>query len=320
MTAVMPNSESNLMGWPEAPVEMPEDTRAKLGGSTQRLEACQLVSGPSKFLVFTYSNNYEDWRRVGLGARSRFKVDDIPGLLRFSQEEHAIPRAERIKLASPRYFREVEDQVGGVRDSMEASFTESLSADQFFRNHSSRLPGSEHATITATWGTNGFWMFCTSAIPQTEKEFEILRSEFKEYPCMTSIQNPSAFAMQLGKDFGKQFDANDVRLDGLDIVRGFRFSVQGLDRVVHVVHGPVVYLDQSAEFIRSFPENDQGAVIPFVKRMTFEGQQEYRFTVKVLGNPKNQEIFLNVSDELRELAQLYPEYDELGGVAGVTDR
>ena len=309
------------MGWSESPFEIPKDRRANLGGSTQRLEACQLVSGPSKFLVFTYCNNYEGWPRVGLGEGSRFKVDDTLGLLKFSPEEHAIPRAERIKLASPRYFQEVEDQVGGVRDSMEASFTESLSGDQFFvRHHGTPLPGSEHAIITATWGTNGFWMFCTSAIPQTEREFERLRGEFPEYPCVTSIQNPSAFAMQLGKDFGKQFDANDVRFDGLDTVRQFGLSVKGLDRVVNVVHGPIIYLDQSEDFIRRFPKHEQGAVIPFVKRMKFEGQQEYRFTVKVLGNPKNQEVFLNLSDELRRLARLCPDLMDLAGVTGETNR
>ncbi len=43
-------------------------------------------------------------------------------------------------------------------------------------------------------------------------------------------------------------------------------------------------------------------MIPFVKRRTYAGQQEYRFVVEVIGEPKEMEFLMEITDELRSLA------------------
>ena len=77
---------------------------------------------------------------------------------------------------------------------------------------------------------------------------------------------------------------------------------------IHVVHGAVVYLesDRIAPFIAEIPEFHAGRILPFVKQIDYEEQQEYRFVISVLlptpiNNNTNNTIYLAVSDELRSL-------------------
>ena len=155
-------------------------------------------------------------------------------------------------------------------------------------------------------------MFCTSIAPEGPGLGD-LRKQFPAYDCATSISDPSAFAMQLGKDIGKQFDMNNVRLTSFDTKRQMalaqaeitsqaRLLRKGLDTIILVSHGPVTYCDRSERVINRFPIARRGEVIPFVKRRTYSGQREYRFMVEVIGEPKETEFLLKITDELRSLA------------------
>ena len=188
---------------------------------------------------------------------------------------------------------------------MEASFKEELPLDHFCRSYNVRpSTGFENASASVTWATTGFWMFCTSRKPRTTWDFEKLRSEF-DYRYATVIPNPSAFAMQLGKDFGRQLNVHDVRYSGIQVLQNTLLSLQDLDSVVHVSHGQVTYTDRADRFVRQFGKTEKGNVLPFVKRKCFEGQQEYRFVVQVGGEPKREEFFMGISDELRGLTRPY---------------
>lgn len=46
----------------------------------------------------------------------------------------------------------------------------------------------------------------------------------------------------------------------------------------------------------------RGPVGPFVKRRTYGGQREYRFVVTLIGEPKETEFLMEITDELRSLA------------------
>ena len=118
--------------------------------------------------------------------------------------------------------------------------------------------------------------------------FGDLRNQFPDYDCATFIPDPSAFAMQLGKDLGKQFDMKNVRLNGFDMIRRMALTQaeittqghllqKGLDTIVLVVHGPVTYCDPPERIINRFPIERRGEVVAFVKRGKFVGQREYRF-------------------------------------------
>ena len=169
-------------------------------------------------------------------------------------------------------------------------------------------------------------MFCTSVAPQGPGLGD-LRSSFPDYDCATFIPDPSTFAMQLGKDVGKQLDVKDLRLNALEttirqLVLGQaelttegRLVRKGPDTMVMVTHGPIAYCDPPERIINRFPVGRRREVIPFVKRCKYAGQREYRFVVVVIGEPKEPSFLMEITDELRSLARTYPRT----GVPGTPD-
>ena len=82
---------------------------------------------------------------------------------------------------------------------------------------------------------------------------------------------------------------------------------RGLDSVISVFHRPITYCDPPEEIISRFPLERQGDLVPFAKRCEFEGQRECRFVVEVIGEPKETEFLMEITDELRSLTHLHPE-------------
>lgn len=70
------------------------------------------------------------------------------------------------------------------------------------------------------WARSDFLMFRTSVAPEGSG-LDDLRSRFPDYDCATLIPDPSAFAMQLGKDFGRQLNMKNLRLNAFDTKRQF---------------------------------------------------------------------------------------------------
>ena len=143
--------------------------------------------------------------------------------------------------------------------------------------------------------------------------FRELRSQFPDYDCATLIADPSVFALQLGKDIGRQFDVEDVRLNGFDKLRRMRLTQaeitaegrllqKGLDTTVLVSHGPVSYCGPPERIVNLLPIERRAAAVPFVKRSKFAGHWEYRFVVEVIGEPKEKVFLMEITDELRSLA------------------
>ena len=160
-------------------------------------------------------------------------------------------------------------------------------------------------------------MFCTSVAPEGPG-LGNLKQQFPEYDCATFIPDPSAFAMQLGKEIGMQFDMNNVNLTDFDRLRQLglaqatitkqgRLMRQGLDTIVLISHGPVTYCDQPETIINRLPHERRGPAGPFVKRNTYAGQREYRFVVALVGEPKEKEFLMEITDELRSLARVQRE-------------
>ncbi len=171
-----------------------------------------------------------------------------------------------------------------------------------------QVPGS----VQVTYGVDGFWMLCTSVEPGTSAAFERLRRDFAAYDCATVIPDPSEFALQLGKDFGLRHGEDAVRSDAMAMVHlatiaaGFRKAGAPVpETVVDVRHGQVVYSGEPSEVVERYPEHYRAMVLPFVKRMKFAGEREYRFTVSLGSEPKRQRICVEVSDKLRRLVAPY---------------
>ena len=258
-----------------------------------------------------------------------------PGIVKFSRGERSIGVAPRIVLSSPQYYRDLEEQSAppgeqaqarrrgsrpkretgppGIGDRMEARYQKRYELDEFHRRFA---PAPVNAPVTGsaelTYGTGGFWPLCTSVEPETSRDFERLQKEFSEYDCATTISDPSALALQLGKDFGSRHGEEAVPANAYGILRlakiarGFLGAgVPVPEAVVDVRHGQVVYSDEAADLIESYPSQVQGMVLPFVKRTKFAGEKEYRFTVSLGGEPKKQRVCVDVSEELRSLVKPY---------------
>lgn len=289
---------------------LPGKVRDLLEGNGRKLEAFEVVVGPPSFFVLT--------RRADYGDRPAFK--DPPGVVKFSSKQHAITVSTHIKLGSSRYYREYEDDDTGIADPEEGRLKRGSLSEFCEKNGLSAPVGSEMVTSTVSWARNDFLMFCTSVAPQGLGLGD-LRSRFPDYDCATFIPEPSAFAMQLGKDIGKQLGVKNLRLDALDMIikrlgldqakltsQG-RLLQRGLDTRVMVTHGPIVYCDPPERIINRFPIERRGEVIPFVKRRKYSGQREYRFVVEVMGKPKELKVphfLMEITDELRSLAETYP--------------
>lgn len=279
-----------------------EDVRNLLEGEGRRLEAIESVIGTRTFLVITY--------RVDYGHRSSFETPT--GLIKFSETPHAIPKSPNIQLGSSRYYREHEDD--NVADAEEGRLVQRGAFSEFCRTTGvPSQPGFENVSSTVTWARPDFLMFCTSEFRQGRSCKE-LQSQFPDYDCATLIPDPSAFAMQLGRDVGAKYDVKDVQLSGFDrikqmmlscaeMTRNDRLLQKGLDAVVWVSHGPVTYCDPPEKIVRRFPIARRGGVVSFVKRGKFAGQHEYRFVVEVMGEPKVKTFLMEVSDELRRLTR-----------------
>lgn len=277
--------------------------RDLLEGNGRRLEAFQAFVGSSAFAVVT--------RRADYGDRPTFKVP--PGVVKFSRKEHAITISSHLKLGSSRYYREQEEAPDGIGDLEEGWLVQRGSFSEFCKkNDIPARAGYDLVTSTVTWARSDFLMFCTSVAPEGPG-LGGLGKPFPEYDCATFIPAPSAFAMQLGKDIGEQFDMNNVQRTPFDTMRQAslaqveittqgRLLRKGLDTVVLVVHGPVTYCDRPERVINRIPVERRAEAIPFVKRHKYGGQQEYRFVVGVVGEPRETEFLMEITDGLRSLA------------------
>ena len=233
---------------------IPEDVRDLLEGSGRGLKATEVAIDTSASTVFTY--------RVDYGDRPSFQTP--LGGIKFSRKEHAIPDSTHVKLGSSRYYRECEDETAGIADPEEGRLVQRGSLSEFRKKNG--LPsqtGFENVSSTVTSAKTDFLMFCTSVMLDG-RGFGDLRSQFPNYDCATFIPDPSAFAMQVGKDIGMQFGMENVRLNRFDMIRRMmltqaeittqvRLLRKDLDTMVLVSHGPVTYCDPPERIINRFP-------------------------------------------------------------------
>lgn len=174
---------------------------------------------------------------------------------------------------------------------------------------------------------SGSWLYCTSIDPKVnDKRIIQMNRTNPEYNFMTKIVEPTAFAQQLGYDFGKQIESSkDLKCDlpALHLLASTSARESGIGGYsIFVHHGPVVYLEENEkpEFIDhaskkmcnkvllikgakyEFPQKCEigDKVVLFVKDRKYEVQQEYRFVVSVnFHSPSEKAICLKASEDLK---------------------
>ena len=235
---------------------------------------------------------------------SRASVDAIPaGIVKFSDDQYAIPRCGSLKPATPQYYRDFEGDAEGIRDEMEAQYREVMRTAFAKTGALASLRGFPSLTGHVIRGVDGFWIFCASVRPPSSWRLEQLRRRFGAER-VTNIADPSAFARELGAAFAAQVQWPGVELSFEHKQAAELRPPELRDRIVWVQHGPVWYSDDPGELVESLPNVHRGAVVPFIKRRMFEWQQEYRFTVGVNRRATENEWFLPITPKLRRLAQL----------------
>ena len=241
----------------------------------------------------------------------RPRQTNVREVVKFSKICHAPYRSEKLRLATPSYYRDQESLPQGIADPNENKLRKN--ATHLMCN---RFPNSD---VEAYFGWSSFiepWMYCAAHLPRygVYRELKAKFSDEYNYDAATEIKDVDAFAMWLGIDYALQIDKGKYQnMDGLNPLISLAINIspnlwklgdlQNIDSVVHVYHGPVHYEDEAG--IIATNDDLVDIHIPeracFTKRTEFEDQSEYRFAISTPETPEDKELWLDVSEDLREL-------------------
>lgn len=271
-----------------------------LSGDDLKVVACAGVTLESAFIETDAPRAAVFVQRVDVSRST--PATKPPALVKFSDRRYAIPRAESMRLATPRYYREFEGDAEGVRDELEGRYREDVRSA--FARLGTVSPGlMRSVTGYMTYGVDGFWIFCTSIRPPSPWQLEELRGRFGAEQ-VTTIVDPPAFAQALGAAVAAQADWPDAKRSFVDELATHLRPPETGDWTVWVGHGPVCYSDDPAALVESFPFGHRAAIVPFIKRSLYAWQQEYRFSVSINGQPTEDEWFVSIPAQLQSLTKL----------------
>ena len=255
-----------------------------------RVEHVVRVDGPSSFHVVVRFVNVSG--PVFLGRPSR--------VVKFSESQYAIPDSEHIKLRTAAYYREWEESNRcGIGDSEEATLRRGTDFATFQREAGQTpLLGADNIRTSVKY-TKECWIFCTSIAQSSATGMNRMQERVcRGYDATTLIVDPFQFAKQLGIQLGNTLQASDLK--------GPSQTLWTVRPQVFIDHGPVTYTESPSDVIERFPKASWGLITPFVKRVRFSDQKEYRFAISVWGEggPKEPTLDLIISEELRALTGL----------------
>lgn len=255
------------------------------------------------------------------------RVNDCPiygqrirKLVKFTERQYAPSLARFIKLATPTHYRAYEGIEKGVCDPTEGLLA--IDATPWIRRRlSSELASSTKVHLEAKVSMASPcepWVYCTSICPDGEPDLRKLRHEFSpKYDTVTTIQDPDAFAIQLGVDFAINLNkSEDIELGVIlewlyrnsSVTTNLWEGSRPIDKIIHVGHGPVLYEDQPdvTERLEDFANFCDWYKPCFTKPTSFSSQVEYRFALSTSGKPKKDEVYVKVSGNLKNLVVLQP--------------
>lgn len=254
------------------------------------LKDMAVVDGRHLVLVFFVDH---EARNIGGGVPGRLtKYTD--------KEDYAPHRAKCLKLATLRHYREQHGELEGIWDPMEGQSRLESTLEEMCARHDVRdVPYGAHLiATTVTYQTDDTSLiYCTSGMGADV-------SRHGHWKVTSRICDVQRFALLLGAEFARQRDAGRLApVTGLDWLVAADCESSGLDSVVRVHHGPVVYNDEAGDVLfASVPEHARGLAAHFFKRTEFEKQNEYRFVLSASGErPIEDEFFLGISPALRSV-------------------
>ena len=270
----------------------------------------------------------------GVMREARHSYWQSKTLIKYSEEQYSpvSPTSTgTLQLGAPSLYKSREESCqetsGLVADNSEGEITETLNwrsqgsegMEALKKSVTASMPGlRDNLKVDMTWELPGFWLYCTSIDPRIiRKRVKQMKKTCPKYDCMTQIDNPAAFAEQLGHDFGTHIEPeNHLKCDSpaQHMIASAANSQLGQtnDYYIFVDHGPVIYLkeEKQSEFINRAVERVQGitgcpaeekaTIALFLKDPKYKVQQEYRFVVRVpFHSPSKDSFRFNVSEELK---------------------
>ena len=228
--------------------------------------------------------------------------DGLPGqLTKYSDtEDHAPYRAPCLKLATLCHYREQHQDLEGTWDPMEGRSRITSTLEEMCRRHGVQsVPHGAHLVTAdvAYQSDDTSLIYCTSRVVNHAVRHKQWRIESR-------IRDVPKLALHLGAEFAKQRgEGRRTDVPALDWLVNAAVRCSGLDSVVHVHHGAVVYDDNAGEALFArFPEHARGRAAHFFKRTAFEDQHEYRFVLSALGGrPAEDEFYLRITPDLRSV-------------------
>lgn len=258
------------------------------------LEAVSTDGPESRDLVIVCSVNL-----AGIGPQTEPRH-----VVKFSKKQHAMPRAEHLKIATPEHYRHNFETAEGIHDELEATYREDLR--RFLTRHGTTAiagPDLRHISGQVSYALDHFWMYCTSVKPSSDYDLRKMAERFSA-ESVTTIREASEFAHELGAAVSSDGSSLGVTLSPFDSVLANVAQLHRIRTVVWVRHGPVHYSDDPQDLVDSMPEPHRAIPVAFIKRRKFEWEREYRFTVQVRGVPQDEVAYLPISAGLRRLTRI----------------
>ena len=244
---------------------------------------CEPQSTILKACEARYALEYSPTIRISSLERFRDFGEDM---IEDDQEGHAYHREEQISVdeTDAAKNRELERSLGFL--GLKAEFND-------------KKTQTNDSTRAFNYGRE-WWIFSTSICPSQNKLQELRSSLSPNYDHLSTIRQPTKFAMALGTMLADQKGPQ-----GKDTTTKHSSSIAGEVQTTHknqlVVHGPVWYTEDVFSFLNSKQGTDAfGYYSIFTKDKKYESQREYRFAVYSETSVTEEWIDLQISGMMRD--------------------
>ena len=270
---------------------LPEELNRRWPAAGWVLEDSAVVDAYHLVLVFAVDHGSPMVRRSVLKRLT--KHSDV--------EKHVPWRTESLKLVTLRHYWERHRGFEGTWDPMEGRGRVKSTLEEMGRRHGVRdmLRGARLVATTTTYRTADTSLVYSASVPGANV------SRHGHRTVASGIRDMPGFAQLLGAEFAWRCDAGrHAAVTGLDrLVTAAAVGHSGLESIVHVHHGLVVYGDNTGGVLFArVSEYARALVAHFFKGQDFEYQNEYRFVVSVLGGrPVEDEFYPRIAPDLRSV-------------------
>ena len=229
--------------------------------------------------------------------------------------EYGLEYSPTMRISAPRRFREFGETF--IQDDQEGRAHHQVKEESVSRAGEERLAeqrralsalGQHNVKISRSAGTNthtqsesttfgkSAWIYCTSMFPLPEERDEWRRHLPERYDHESIIRQPTKFAQALGLMLADQMGPQ-----GKKATLTHSDSTKSVHDAQMIFHGPVLYIDDVLDFLKSHKTELLYWMYPlFVKDTQYRVQREYRFVVHCEKPVEEPHLDLRISGMMRD--------------------